>query len=108
LYGVMSYVVTSRTREFGVRMALGAPRAAVVRLVMRQGLLTVLVGLAIGLLGAVAVTRLLATLLFGVTPLDPLTFGAVPAVLLVVALAACWMPARRATRVEPMAALRTD
>ena len=108
LYGVMSYVVTARTREFGVRMALGAPRAAVLRLVVRQGLLTVVAGLAVGLAGAVAATRLLAGLLFGVKPLDPLTFGAVPAVLLVVALVACWLPARRATRVDPMAALRTD
>jgi putative ABC transport system permease protein len=108
LYGVMSYVVTARTREFGVRMALGAPQAAVIRLVMRQGLVTVLSGLAIGLVGAAAATRLLAGLLFGVRPLDALTFGAVPAVLLGVALVACWLPARRATRVDPMAALRTD
>jgi putative ABC transport system permease protein len=108
LYGVMSYVVTARTREFGVRMALGAPQAAVIRLVMGQGLLTVLGGLAVGLAGAVAATRLLAGLLFGVRPLDPLTFGAVPAVLLLVALVACWLPARRATKVDPMAALRTD
>jgi putative ABC transport system permease protein len=108
LYGVMSYVVTARTREFGVRMALGAPRAAVMRLVVRQGLGTVLVGLALGLIAALAATRLLVGLLFGVKPLDPLTFGAVPAVLLAVALFACWLPARRATRVDPMAALRTD
>jgi putative ABC transport system permease protein len=108
LYGVMSYVVTARTREFGVRMALGAPRAAVIQLVMRQGLLTVLVGLAVGLAGAVVATRLLAGLLFGVKPLDPLTFGAVPAVLLLVALVACWLPARRATQVDPISALRTD
>jgi predicted permease len=108
LYGVMSYVVTARTREFGVRMALGAPRSAVTRLVMRQGLGTVLVGLTLGLAGAIAASQLLTGLLFGVKPLDPLTFGAVPAVLLAVAIAACWIPARRATRVDPLAALRTD
>jgi predicted permease len=108
LYGVMSYVVTARTREFGVRMALGASRSAVMRLVVMQGLFTVAAGLAAGLLAAVATTRVIAGFLFGVSPLDPATFGAVPAVLLLVALAACWVPARRATKVDPMAALRTD
>jgi ABC-type antimicrobial peptide transport system permease subunit len=108
LYGVMSFLVTTRTREFGVRMALGAPRRAVMGLVVRQGLLTVVTGLALGVVGAAATTRLLAGFLFGVRPLDPLTFAAAPALLLGVALAACWLPARRATRVDPISALRTD
>jgi ABC-type antimicrobial peptide transport system permease subunit len=108
VYGVMSYVVTARTREFGVRMALGAPRGAVLRLVVRQGLATAVAGLAVGLLAAAAATRVLAGSLVGVRPLDPLTFGAVPAVLLLVAMAACWLPARRATRVDPISALRAD
>ncbi|MFN2564853.1 MAG: FtsX-like permease family protein, partial [Gemmatimonadaceae bacterium] len=108
VYGVMSYVVTARTREFGVRMALGAPRGAVLRLVVRQGLVTAATGLALGLAAAAAATRFLSGFLFGVRPLDPLTFGAVPALLLLVALVACWLPARRATRVDPMSALRTD
>jgi predicted permease len=108
LYGVMSYIVTARTREFGVRMALGAPRGSVLRLVVRQGVGTVAIGLTLGLIVAALTTRLLAGLLFGVRALDPLTFGAVPAVLLLVALAACWLPARRATKVDPISALRTD
>jgi putative ABC transport system permease protein len=108
VYGVMSHLVTARTREFGVRMALGAPRGAVLRLVVGQGLATTGVGLAVGLAVAAATTRLLSGLLFGVRPLDPLTFSAVPAVLLIVGVVACWLPARRATRVDPMAALRTD
>jgi ABC-type antimicrobial peptide transport system permease subunit len=108
LYGVMSYLVTARTREFGVRMALGASQSAVMRLVVGQGLLTVAVGLTVGLALAVVATRLLAGFLFGVRPLDPLTFGAVPGVLLLVGLTACWLPARRATKVDPMAALRAE
>ena len=108
LYGVMSFLVTTRTREFGVRMALGAPRRAVMGLVVRQGLLTMVTGLALGLAGAAATTRLLAGFLSGVRPLDPLTFAAAPAMLLGVALVACWLPARRATRVDPITALRTD
>jgi putative ABC transport system permease protein len=108
VYGVMSYIVTARTREFGVRLALGAPRAAVLRLVVRQGVGTVAIGLALGLTVAALATRLLVGLLFGVRALDPLTFGSVPAVLLLVALSACWLPARRATKVDPISALRSD
>jgi ABC-type antimicrobial peptide transport system permease subunit len=89
-------------------MALGAPRAAVMRLVVRQGLFTVFAGLLAGLVAAVAASQLLTKFLFGVKPLDPLTFGAVPAVLLMVALLACWLPARRATKVDPISALRAD
>jgi ABC-type antimicrobial peptide transport system permease subunit len=108
VYGVMSFVVTARTREFGVRMALGAPQSAVLQLVVRQGLATVAVGLALGIVGAAWATRALVGFLVGVRPLDPLTFAAVPAVLLAVALLACWLPAQRATRVDPISALRTD
>jgi putative ABC transport system permease protein len=108
LYGVVSQSVTERTHEIGVRMALGAGRRHVVRQVVAQGFLTVVAGAAIGVTGALGVSRFLAGLLFGVTPTDPLTFGAVILVLLAVSLVACVLPALRAARVDPALALRAE
>jgi putative ABC transport system permease protein len=108
VYGVLSYGVAQRTRELGLRLALGAPRRGVLRLVLWQGLRLVLIGVAVGLAGAAAASRLLRGLLYEVGAADPLTYAAVPAVLAVVALAAVWLPALRATRVEPVVALRTE
>ena len=104
--GVIAFSVNQRTQEFGVRMALGAPRATVLAMVLRQGLRLVLAGLAIGMAGAIVLTRVMTTLLFGVEPTDALTFLAVSMVLVAVAAAACLIPARRAASVDPMVALR--
>jgi len=108
LYGVMSYSVSWRTHEIGIRMALGAKRADVMRLVVRQGMTMTLIGLALGLVGAFSMSRVIVGLLYGVSPNDPLTFAGVSIVLLAVALLACFIPARRATRVDPIIALRTE
>jgi ABC-type antimicrobial peptide transport system permease subunit len=108
IYGVMSYAVAQRTREIGVRMALGASPGDAQRMVLREGVSLAGVGIVVGVLAALLSTRALSGLLYGVTTLDPLTFGAVPVGLIVVALLASYLPARRATRVDPTTALRAD
>jgi ABC-type antimicrobial peptide transport system permease subunit len=108
LYGLLSYLVSQRTPEIGIRMALGASRGDVCRLALAQGLRPTFVGLFIGLIAAAALTRTMHSLLFGVTPTDLATFASVPLVLIVVALAACVLPVWRAARVDPAQALRSE
>jgi ABC-type antimicrobial peptide transport system permease subunit len=108
LYALIAYLVAQRTRELGIRVALGAGRGAVLRLVLREGVVLVLAGVALGLAGAFALTRVVASLLFGVTTTDPATFVVVPLALAAVALLASWVPARRAAGVDPMVALRAE
>jgi predicted lysophospholipase L1 biosynthesis ABC-type transport system permease subunit len=108
VHGLLSYTVVQRTREIGIRLALGAPPPAVLGLVARRGLVLALAGTAVGLLGALALSRLLRSLLFGVGPSDPVTFAAAPLILIAVAFVASYLPARRAARVDPMIALRSE
>jgi predicted permease len=108
LYGTMAYSVTRKTHEIGIRMALGAKPADVLAMIVRQGIMLTLIGVSIGTVAALGVTRLISSMIFGVTPYDPLTFVAVAAILVIVAMAACYIPARRAMRVDPVVALRYE
>jgi len=108
IYGVTTYVVAQSTQEIGIRMALGAQRRDVVKLVLKNSMTLVFIGTVIGLAGAYAVTRVMSHLLFQVTATDLATFAAVPLILLTVALIACLIPARRATKVDPLVALRYE
>ncbi|HYK21726.1 MAG TPA: FtsX-like permease family protein, partial [Pyrinomonadaceae bacterium] len=108
IYGVLAYFVTQHTNEIGLRMALGATRSNILLLVLRKGMGLTLLGVVIGLAVALGATRLMSSLLFGVKAADPLTFTAVPLLLALVALLACYLPARRATKVDPLVALRYE
>jgi putative ABC transport system permease protein len=107
-YGVLSYMVSERHREIGIRMALGAGNSQVVGLVLKQGITIALIGIVVGVGGALALSRITQSLLYGVEPADPLTFGGVVGVIAIVATAACLIPMRRATRVDPLTAMRAD
>jgi putative ABC transport system permease protein len=108
IYGVISYIVSERTHEIGIRLALGAQSRNILRMILRQGLGLAIAGAAVGLVCALIVSHLMAGLLYGVRPTDPLTFSGVAILLIGVALLACYIPARRAMRVDPMVALRYE
>jgi putative ABC transport system permease protein len=108
IYGVISYSVSRRTREIGIRISLGASRTDVLRMVVRQAIVQALAGAVAGLAGALVVSRLIAKMLYGVQPTDPITFGGVAIVLALAAMLAAFVPARRAARIEPMIALRNE
>jgi ABC-type antimicrobial peptide transport system permease subunit len=108
IYGTMSLYVASRRKEFGIRLALGAQPSVLLRLVLREGMVLIATGVAIGIAGAAAMTRAIESLLFEVSPTDPAVLMAVPLLLVLVALSACFIPARRASRIDPMIALRLE
>jgi len=108
IYALLSYAVTQRKQELGIRMALGANRSDVLKLVLRQGMTLALIGEGVGLIGAFALSRLMRGLLFGISPLDTTTFASVLIAATIVALVACYIPARRATKVDPLVALRYE
>ena len=108
IYGVLAYSVNQRTREIGLRMALGAPRGRVLGLIVREGMVVGAIGIGVGIAGALALSRVLASLVFDVPVRDPLTYASVAVALTLVALAACVIPARKASRVDPMVALRCE
>jgi len=108
IYGVMSYIVSQRTSEIGVRLALGAEPRSVATMILRQGSVVAFTGAAVGVAAALAGSRLIASLLYGISPRDPAVFAGTTVLLLTVAAAACWLPARRAARLSPLEALRTD
>jgi len=108
IYGIVAYSVTERTHEIGVRLALGAQRRDVMAMIVAQGMVMAVIGAAVGVVAALLLTRVMSSLLFGVSAADPVTFAAIPVLLGAVAFVACWVPARRATRVDPLVALRTE
>jgi putative ABC transport system permease protein len=108
IYGMLSFSTVQRTREIGLRLAMGASDGSIMKMVLREGMRTVVIGAAIGLAASFVLGRGIATLLYGVSPTDPVTFAATTALLLAVAFAACYVPARRATMIDPLTALRAD